>query len=303
MSTPVRLSIGLPVYNGENYLQRAIDSILSQDFDGLELIIGDNGSTDCTEEICRNTVSADARVRYDRSPQNRGATWNYNRLVAMARGEFFKWAAHDDVVAPGFLSVCVEELQRSPTAVLAYPRTVLIGPDDEVLDDRFVDGLDLRSTDPVERFSSYMVHSGELHAVFGVIKRPALQRTRLIANCSGGDQVLLAELLLQGGFREVPERMFLRRYHPETSFVANRTPQEVALWYDPRSRAQRPLPRTRLTGEMFKVVALADVDTHTRVSLWWAIMSRWIPHHWRVVAGELKSLARQGFRRLLSRRE
>ena len=301
MSAPARLSIGLPVHNGENYLQSAIDSVLSQDFDGLELIIGDNGSTDGTEEICRSAAAADPRVRYDRSPQNLGATWNYNRLVGMAEGEFFKWAAHDDLLAPGFLTECTSELLRDPSAVIAYPRTVLIGVDGEVLDDRFVDGLDLRSPDPVERFSTYMVHSGELHAVFGVIRRRALQRTRLIANCSGGDQVLLAELLLQGTFHEIPDRMFLRRYHPETSFVANRTPEEVARWYDPQRGARRPLPRTRLTGEMFRVVALADVDPRTRASLWWAVASRWVPHHWRVVGGELKGLARYGMGRLFSR--
>ncbi len=288
MTANARVAVGLPVYDGENYLESTIDSILEQDLDDLELIIGDNGSSDGTEEICRGAQAADTRVRYLRSPVNRGATWNYNRLVAMTRAEYFKWAAHDDLLAPDFLRRCVEELETSPDAVLAYPRTVLIGAAGEVLDSDFWDGLDLRAADPLGRFRSYLVHSGEQHAVFGVIRTAALGRTGLIANCWGGDQVLLAELLVQGTFHEVPERLFLRRYHPGSSLVANRTPADVARWYDPSKRGRTALPRTRLTFELTRVSLRSPLPRSARLRGALAVATDWLPRYARVIGGELK---------------
>jgi glycosyltransferase involved in cell wall biosynthesis len=169
MITAPRVTIGLPVFNGGGYLHETVQSILAQDLTDFELIIADNGSDDETAAIARAATS-DPRVSYVRSPLNRGATWNYNRLVAMARGEYFKWAAHDDLLGPSFLRSCVEELDHSPAAVLAYARTVLIDDHGEVIDATFSDGLDLRDERPQDRFRRYLVHPGEQHAVFGVVR-------------------------------------------------------------------------------------------------------------------------------------
>ena len=91
-----KLSIGLPVYNGERHLRRAIDSHLAQSFTDFELIICDNASTDRTEEICRYYASMDERVRYYRHATNTGAVWNFNHCFEIARGKYFKWSSHDD---------------------------------------------------------------------------------------------------------------------------------------------------------------------------------------------------------------
>src|SRR4051794_3298661 len=94
---PPKLSIGLPVYNGENFLAHAVDSILAQDFRDFELIISDNASTDRTAEICRGYAESDPRVRYVRFETNQGGSRNFCYVFELARGEYFKWAAHDDV--------------------------------------------------------------------------------------------------------------------------------------------------------------------------------------------------------------
>ena len=121
------VTIGLPVYNGGQFLATALDSLLGQTFTDFELIISDNASTDTTEEICREYARADARVRYRRSSENRGFTWNANRVVELAAGKFFRWAAHDDACLPTFLERCVETLRsESPSVVLAYPRSKVI---------------------------------------------------------------------------------------------------------------------------------------------------------------------------------
>lgn len=289
MDSQPKVTIGLPVFNGESYLAATIESILSQDLLEFELIIGDNGSDDGTESICRAALR-DPRVRYERSPSNRGATWNYNRLVGLARAEYFKWAAHDDLLEPSFLRECIEELESSPAAVLAYPKTVLIDGDGEVIDADFNDGLDLRDDDPVARLRRYLVHPGEQHPVFGVIRTASLRQTDLIANCWGGDQVLLATLLLQGAFNEVSERLFLRRYHPGTSLAANATPAEVARWFDPRKRGRTALPRTRLTVELSRVVLRSNLSAADQVRCLAAVAVDWVPRYWRVMGGEVKRM-------------
>src|SRR5262245_55195681 len=110
-----RLSIGVPVYNGQRFLRATLDSLLAQTFTDFELIICDNASTDGTEAICREYAARDPRVTYVRHDRNLGPAPNYNACFAHARGELFKWAAADDVVEPKFLQRCIEMLDSDPT--------------------------------------------------------------------------------------------------------------------------------------------------------------------------------------------
>ena len=99
-----RVSLGMPVYNAQRFLREVLDSILAQTFTDFELIISDNGSTDATESICREYAARDPRVLYYPNDRvNHGPAWNYNRTEALARGEYFKWAAADDLLAPTLL--------------------------------------------------------------------------------------------------------------------------------------------------------------------------------------------------------
>jgi GT2 family glycosyltransferase len=115
-----RVSIGMPLYNAERYLAGTLESILGQTFCDLEVVISDNGSTDRTEQICRQYASRDNRIRYYRNEVNRGAAWNYNHVFELARGEYFKWASYDDLLAPKFLEHCVASLDQDPSAALAF---------------------------------------------------------------------------------------------------------------------------------------------------------------------------------------
>jgi glycosyltransferase involved in cell wall biosynthesis len=121
-----KVAIGLPVYNGDNYLAAAIESILAQSYGDFDFLISDNASTDGTEEICRAYAKRDPRIRYVRQAQNVGAAANYNLLVPMTDSPYFKWAAHDDLLAPGCLAACVDVLDSDPTVVLASPASMLI---------------------------------------------------------------------------------------------------------------------------------------------------------------------------------
>src|SRR5882762_1549884 len=115
-----RISIGLPVYNGENFITDALESILGQTYTDFELIISDNASTDRTEALCKSYAARDPRIRYWRNAENLGAARNFNRVFELSSGEYFKWTAHDDVLAPDYLEKCIEASDRDPSVVLVY---------------------------------------------------------------------------------------------------------------------------------------------------------------------------------------
>lgn len=122
----LQVSVGMPVYNGERYIAQSIESILSQTFQAFELIISDNASTDATEQICREYAAKDPRVRYYRSDRNHGASWNHNRVVELARGEYFRWQCHDDYCGPTLLEKCLPVVHNDPSVVLCYPQFVRV---------------------------------------------------------------------------------------------------------------------------------------------------------------------------------
>ena len=111
MNAAPRLSIGLAVYNGENYLAESLDALLGQSYEDFELIISDNASTDGTAAICGRYEKQDPRIRYIRQPHNIGLAPNHNFVFEQARGELFKWASHDDLYARDLLKRCVGALE------------------------------------------------------------------------------------------------------------------------------------------------------------------------------------------------
>ena len=119
-----RVSIGLTVFNSERSLDESIQSLLAQTFQDFELIVSDNASTDRTRQIALSYAAQDDRVKYMRNRMNIGVAGNFNQAFRLSSGEFFKWAAYDDLCAQDFLLRCIEVLDRDPDVVLAYPRTV-----------------------------------------------------------------------------------------------------------------------------------------------------------------------------------
>src|ERR1700744_3243910 len=110
MTTVPRLTIGLPVYNGEKYLAESLDALLGQTYGDFELIISDNASTDGTADICHDYLERDRRIRYHRQPHNIGLSPNFNFVIAQARGEFFKCAHYDDLCAREMVERCLDAL-------------------------------------------------------------------------------------------------------------------------------------------------------------------------------------------------
>jgi len=232
-ATPPAVSVGIPVYNGANYVAEAISSMLGQTYQDFELLIQDNASTDETEEICREFARSDNRVIYVRNAENVGAVANYNLLLERAHGRYFKWAAHDDVCAPTFLEHCVAVLDAEPSVVLCSGRTQLVNDDGSAVaydPERKVyvtrHGAPVGIVDPehraegpapARRFWDVLVRTMRTFEIFGLIRSDVLRRTHLHGNYYGSDKVLLAELSLCGRFHLLPDVLLYRRCHSNQS--------------------------------------------------------------------------------------
>lgn len=226
-----RVSVGIPVYNGEQFLSETIESVLAQTFTDFELIISDNGSTDRTQAIGESYAARDSRVRFFRSEVNKGAAWNYRYLFDLSRGEYFRWAPSDDLFAVDSLAECVAALDAHPDAALCYPKTDLIDGKGTVIRS-YEDNLDLRSSDPVERFRQGLARIGLVNVIYGLMRSNVLRKTRLMGNFVGADEVLVLELALGGKFLEIPKSRFYRRMHGK-AFSQMKSSQEKQSFFDP----------------------------------------------------------------------
>ena len=208
-----RVSIGVPVYNGEAQLPAALDSLLAQTFEDVEIVLSDNHSTDATESICRDYAARDRRVRYVRNERNEGVAWNFNNAFRLASGRYFKWASSNDVHEPDFVRRCLEVLESDAGVVLAYPKTRIIDGQGALIRD-YDDRLDLPWPEPPRRFREYLERVGLCNALFGLMRPEVVRRTGLLGDYPGSDMVFLGELSLHGRFVEVPEVLLQRRYEP-----------------------------------------------------------------------------------------
>ena len=238
MSRSPRVTIAIPVYNGEQFLQETIDSIVAQTFTDYEVIISDNASTDRTAEICREYAARDPRVRYVRQERNVGLARNYEHLVRLAGGEYFKLANADDLCDRRLVQQCVEVLDAHPEAVLCYGKTVLIDAKGDVIR-HHEDNLDLRQPRAADRFRLALQRLQLVNVLEGVIRTASLRRTGLLGTYVAADMALVPELTLHGQFHELPEFLFYRRMHAGASSSIVTDEDDLKFW-DPLARREKP---------------------------------------------------------------
>lgn len=286
-----RVSIGLPVYNGEAYLAAAIDSVVNQSFRDWELIICDNASTDGTRRICREYSDRDPRIQYHRNDTNLGAAANYNLAFQRSRGEYFKWASHDDFFSEHFIARCVAEMDRDPGISLSFSRFDYVDESGSKIrasaDNLSVPGETVESR--IRRLTALQIESTDVYwAIFGLIRSVALRRTDLIAPYIASDQTLLFHLALMGKFHQVPETLFFRREHAEESMSANQSYRDRATWFDSsRTKVEVYLPNWRLIREHFALIHRERLSPLPAWRCYFHVVRRFA-HKWRALGGEVK---------------
>lgn len=272
-----RVSIGVPVYNGGAYIEVALRSLLAQTFEDLEVVISDNASTDATEEICRRIMTEDPRVRYDRSPRNRGLVWNHRRVLEMATGEYFMFAPHDDWFAPEYVERAVQALDSDPEVTFAHAVTVLV---DEL-------GLEIgrertrqRIDDPSPsiRFWDVLTVQGGINW-YGLTRRRLMQRIGKYEALPRSERVVIAELSLWGPFVLLPAGLYFRRIHAGQATALRRDRRAELQRLDPTKgdgwRATTPAILARYVLLFAGAVARAPMSVRERVRAF-LLIGRWI---------------------------
>ncbi len=260
------VSIGMPVFNGERYLEAAIRSNLGQSYGNLELIISDNASMDRTAEICQDLAASDVRIKFHRNERNIGAAANYNKLFHLSSGEFFRWSNADDLPEVDLVAETLRILQSTPDAAIAYGRTGLIDEDGQSLGE-FDDNLDLRENRPSDRYAAFFDRVTLTNIIYGVMRASAMRKTPLMGSGKfpHADIHFMATMTFQGKFIEVPRVLFYRRMHGK-ALSSNPRGQEARTFWT-ASDGTFMLPTWRFEFAGMKEIAKASLPAAEKARL------------------------------------
>lgn len=272
------MSIGVPVYNEEKHLAEALDSLLAQDYENIEIMILDNASTDSTPEICAEYVAKDPRIRYYRNDPGVHCFENFKRVFQLARGEFFMWAAGHDLHHPSHVSKCVEVMVEDPSIVLCYSEMIWIDGKGQPLEPmekghEYIDtrGLELH----LLRINVALWGFKNGHSTYGVFRTQALNKTPVYPHTFSPDMALLIELAAIGKFAYISDPLlYMRRgkFHNDwPGFLSKYFPEEL-----------HNRKRERLYWRMMREVAMR-VSSHIRtipgkaLAIFSVVIGGWVP--------------------------
>lgn len=267
------VSIGLPVYNGDRYLETSARSLLAQTYRNIELIICDNASNDDTEAICRRLAGEDLRVRYYRNGTNIGGAKNHNLTFEFARGEYFRWAAHDDIAHPELIERCIAVLEADRGVVVCHTSFEHIDADGTVVGD--VTRNHCGSPLPSQRFAAMASARDYCEETYGVIRSEVFARTKLQQDYTGSDRTLMSEIALYGRFHNVAETLFQKRLHPGNQYVDWRTRM---AWFGDQYRGKLVLPWWKQFADYVRVIGRVPLTSGERRQCR-IFMVRWLVVH------------------------
>lgn len=267
------VSIGLPVFNGADRLERVVKSVLAQDHERLELVITDNASTDGTQELCRALAATDGRIRYHRQPRNVGLLNNFQSAMRLARGDIFRWIGDDDWLAPTAVNRVLEQFAADPRLLLVTTRIAYTEPDGSFTSEPYTRSA-LASDDPIERLTEIVrvLNAGRMvvDPLYGFVRRaPVLAIGR--RNTLREDEIFAVKLAAAGPWGHVPEVLGARhRTHDRLPAIARRL--DVPVWQAYASNVLQ-------LRELHRWIATADMDRHQRRRARLAILGMYGQRH------------------------
>ncbi len=213
-----KITIGLMVYNEEKDLVEAIKSIYEQNFDDMEILIGNNSSTDNSTNIIESYAKKDPRIIHIQRERNIGALQNWNDLVDRSKGEYFILTGGHDKWTVNYLKNLCKELDSNKNAVLAYAKTTWIDKNGNELDRRttFIDTSGLSF---IGKFVSLMFSNQ--HYLMGLMRTKSIRETRKQLEIIGSGEIFLQELAQLGDFVLVENERWYRREVRDVETTAN----------------------------------------------------------------------------------
>ena len=217
-NTPL-VSIGMPVYNGERYLRRALDSLLDQDYKNFEILVSDNASTDQTNEICNEYAAKDRRIKIYKQLYNVGVIKNFEKVVELAQGDYFMWAAVDDFWLPSFISSLIEQLEKYSDAGVAMSAVDRVRNDGTLFDEIRFSGKKNTNQKSSLGMSLGLLSSIKYNLfIYGIFRTRLLREILPIPMANSGDRWFLLKLALNSRFRYVDRLLHVRTISEATYY-------------------------------------------------------------------------------------
>jgi glycosyltransferase involved in cell wall biosynthesis len=213
VSRAPRAVVGVPIRDAE-CLSEALETLLAQTEREFRVVVVDDSDTDEPGALARSFAARDGRVGYHRNGRRLGLVGNWRRAFALARAAapdapYFAWASDHDVREPGWLAALCAERDARPGAVLAYPLNDAISESGDVVRGPWRFGT--RGETASLRFVRVLRRMVAGDMVYGLFRADALEACGILRDVLMPDRLLLAELSLQGEFRQVPELLWHRR--------------------------------------------------------------------------------------------
>jgi len=246
----IRVTIGMPVYNGAEFLETALAALRAQTFTNFALVISDNASTDGTSEILQEWAAGDDRVALHRQETNIGAAANFRFVLDQAGTEYFMWYAHDDWLAPDYLEELVSRLDAKPDCALACPTV-----DRVAADGTLVRQVTFPSALPADRLDrvKFLLRQPEPAWIYGLFRAETLRRVQALTASFGwvwaADHVAILWFILNDRICGTDRTTFYSRklglsasrYGPSTHAARWRFVSRY-FWFHARIWTGSPLP-------------------------------------------------------------
>lgn len=208
------VSIGVPVYNEEQYLEESLNSLLNQSYANIEIIISDNCSTDRTQEICEFYAKKDSRIKYLRQKTNQGAIENFDTVIRLAQGDFFMFAAGHDLWHPDFILNCIKFIGLDDTIALCYPQAMHIDKHGSIIT-QIPGSIDTRGLDRLSRVMVALWGIGYGFPIYGLIRTWVIKKIKLGLKIVARDILMLCEISYYGSIAHIPMPLIYMRKLPD----------------------------------------------------------------------------------------
>jgi glycosyltransferase involved in cell wall biosynthesis len=204
------VSVGIPTYNRPDGLKRTLECIIAQSYKNLEIIVSDDNHTNSNNhDLVHQFMKYDSRIKYIKTRENKGLTYNFEFVRDHATGIYFMWAADDDLWGEHYISACVDVLNRDPNVVLCATHANIIDENDKVLFEYFDYG-DIHGLDKLSRLKRVILNTKRNTTLYGLMRRE-IASTIPFRNCFGSDHIFMAELSIYGFFTILPNISFYSR--------------------------------------------------------------------------------------------
>lgn len=261
----IKVTIGLPVYNGERYLENTLNSLLNQTYKDFRIIISDNASTDNTSKICKNFQKKDTRIIYLRNKENIGASGNYLKVLTNAKTPFFMWASHDDLWEPTFIEKLIKILERDDRIVLAFSNYDFILGDDT--NNRLLNNSQLKKleSENINTRIKNLLLKPDANILYGIYRTSPLKKVggfkRLFEDAWNHDNLMLLSLSLFGSFKYYPEILFHKR-----KFLIEKDSGKKVI-FPIHKYKEKFLRINKFHNEQRKIILRADLNVFKRIFL------------------------------------